>query len=322
MQRRHLLALAAATTLLAPATLVHAQGDRTIRVLVGFPPGGSLDTVARLLAEKMKDELKANLIVENKPGAGGRVAADMLKSAPADGSTIMIAPVVVPVLAPLVFSKLNYNPAIDFAPVGHVASFTFALTVPTALPVKTVAEFVAWVKANPDKANFGSPAPGSLPHFFGEIISRDTQTGLVHVPFSGGAPLMNALLGNQVSAGIDVTLEALENHRAGKVRVIATSGEQRSAMLPDVPTFKEQGYPGIVAAGWFAMYAPARTPAALITAYNRALNKALAQPEVLERFAKFALEPGGGSAADLTRLEQASTARWAPVVKSTGFRGD
>ena len=323
MQRRPLIVLAAltATGLLTPAA-VHAQGDKTIRILVGFPPGGSLDTVARLLAEKMKDDLKANIVVENKPGAGGRVAADMLKSAPADGTVLMVTPVVVPVLAPLVFSKLNYNPAIDFAPVGHVASFDFAFTVPTALPVKTVAEFVAWVKANPDKANFGSPAPGSLPHFFGEIISRDTQTNLVHVPYSGGAPLMNALLGNQVSAGIDVVLEALENHRAGKVRIIATSGDKRSPVLPDVATFKEQGYPGIVASGWFAIYAPAKTPDALITATNRALNKALAQPDVLERFAKFALEPGGGSAADLTRLEQASTARWAPVVKATGFRAD
>lgn len=320
MQRRHLIALAAAGLLTHAAA--HAQADKTIRVLVGFPPGGSIDTVARLLADRMKDELKANIIVENKPGAGGRVAADMLKSAPADGTVLMITPVVVPVLAPLVFSKLNYNPTTDFTPVGHVASFNFAFTVPTALPVKTVAEFVAWVKANPDKANFGSPAPGSLPHFFGEIISRDTQTNLVHVPYSGGAPLMNALLGNQVSAGIDVLLEALENHRAGKVRIIATSGDKRSHALPDVATFKEQGYPGITASGWFAMYAPAKTPEALITAYNRALNRALAQPDVLERFAKFALEPGGGTAADLTKLEQASTARWAPVVKSTGFRGD
>jgi tripartite-type tricarboxylate transporter receptor subunit TctC len=144
----------------------------------------------------------------------------------------------------------------------------------------------------------------------------------VHVPFGGGAPLMNALLGNQISAGIDVVLEALENHRAGKVRVIAVSGDKRSSVLPDVLTFKEQGYPDIVASGWFAMYAPARTPEPLITAYNRALVKALALPDVLERLAKFGLEPGGGSAADLTRLEQSSTARWAPVVKATGFRGD
>jgi tripartite-type tricarboxylate transporter receptor subunit TctC len=145
---------------------------------------------------------------------------------------------------------------------------------------------------------------------------------MVHVPFAGGAALMTALVGGQVSAGIDVVLEALEAHRAGKVRILATSGERRSAVLPDVPTFKESGYPGIVASGWFAMYAPARTPAASIDAINRALNKALAHPEVLDRFGRLALEAGGGSPADLRALEQASTARWAPVVKATGFRAD
>ena len=318
MKRREFTALAAAS--LTP--LAHAQADKTLRVMVGFPPGGSIDVVARVLADKMKDELKANIVVENRAGAGGRLAADLLKSAPADGSVVMITPVVVPVLAPLVFSKLNYNPATDFAPVGHVCNFNFALSIPAALPAKTVTEFVAWLKANPQKANFGSPAAGSLPHFFGEILSREARADMVHVPFAGGAALMTALVGGQVSAGIDVVLEALEAHRAGKVRILATSGERRSAVLPDVPTFKESGYPGIVASGWFAMYAPARAPAASIDAINRALNKALTHPEVLERFGKLALEAGGGSPADLRALEQASTARWAPVVKATGFRAD
>ena len=318
MKRREFTALAAAS--LTP--LAHAQADKTLRVMVGFPPGGSIDVVARVLADKMKDELKANIVVENRAGAGGRLAADLLKSAPADGSVVMITPVVVPVLAPLVFSKLNYNPATDFAPVGHVCNFNFALSIPASLPAKTVAEFVAWLKANPQRANFGSPAAGSLPHFFGEILSREAKADMVHVPFAGGAALMTALVGGQVSAGIDVVLEALEAHRAGRVRILATSGERRSAVLPDVPTFKESGYPGIVASGWFAMYAPARTPAASVDAINRALNKALAHPEVLERFGKLALEAGGGSPADLRALEQASTARWAPVVKATGFRAD
>ena len=318
MKRREFTALAAAS--LTP--LAHAQADKTLRVMVGFPPGGSIDVVARVLAEKMKDELKANIVVENRAGAGGRLAADLLKSAPADGSVVMITPVVVPVLAPLVFSKLNYNPATDFAPVGHVCNFNFALSIPASLPAKTVAEFVAWLKANPQKANFGSPAAGSLPHFFGEILSREARADMVHVPFAGGAALMTALVGGQVSAGIDVVLEALEAHRAGKVRILATSGERRSAVLPDVPTFKESGYPGIVASGWFAMYAPAKAPAASVDAINRALNKALTHPEVLERFGKLALEAGGGSPADLRALEQASTARWAPVVKATGFRAD
>jgi tripartite-type tricarboxylate transporter receptor subunit TctC len=319
MKRRQFTALAAAASLMP---LAHAQADKTLKVLVGFPPGGSIDIVSRVLAEKMKDDLKLNIVIENRAGAGGRVAADLLKASPADGSVVMITPIVVPVLAPLVFSKLNYNPATDFAPVGHVCNFNFALSVPASLPVKNVAEFVTWLKANPQKANFGSPAPGSLPHFFGEMLSRDAKADMVHVPFAGGSALMNALMGGQVSAGIDVLLEALEAHKSGKVRILAISGDKRSAVLPDVPTFKESGFPNIVASGWFAMYAPAKTPAASIEAINRALNKALTHPEVLDRFGKLALEAGGGSAADLTKLEQASTARWAPVVKATGFRAD
>jgi tripartite-type tricarboxylate transporter receptor subunit TctC len=324
---RRLVTLAAVlsatfTALAGFGTTAHAQGDKTVRILVGFPPGGSIDIVARLLADKMKDDLKTNVIVENRAGAGGRIAAELLKSAPADGSTLMITPVVVPVLAPLVFSKLNYNAATDFAPVGHVCNFGFSVTVPTALPVKNVAELVTWLKANPQKANFGSPAAGSLPHFFGEMLSREANADLVHVPFAGGAALLGALVGNQVSAGVDVVLETLEPHKSGKVRVIGTSGDQRSSVLPDVPTLKEQGYPNMVAQGWFAMYAPAKTPPAMIDAMNRALNKALKHPEVLDRFAKLGLDAGGGNPADLTALERSSTARWAPVVKATGFRAD
>jgi tripartite-type tricarboxylate transporter receptor subunit TctC len=324
MNRRKFTTLTAvlAATLAGFGAAAHAQVDRTVRILVGFPPGGSIDIVARLLAEKMKDELKTTVIVENRAGAGGRIAAELLKSAPADGSSLMITPVVVPVLAPLVFSKLNYNPATDFAPVGHVCDFSFAVTVPAALPAKNVPELVTWLKANPQKANFGSPAPGSLPHFFGEMLSRDAKVEMVHVPFAGGAALLSALMGNQVSVGIDVVLETLEAHKSGKVRVIGTSGDKRSSVLPDVPTLKEQGFSNMVAQGWFAMYAPAKTPQPVIDAANRALNKALAQPDVLDRFAKLGLDAGGGSPADLTALERSSTARWAPVVKATGFRAD
>ena len=200
MNRRRLTTLAAvlAATLAGFGTAAQAQGDKPIRILVGFPPGGSIDIVARLLADKLKDELKTSVIVENRAGAGGRIAAELLKSAPADGSTFMITPVVVPVLAPMVFSKLNYNAATDFSPVGHVCNFGFAVTVPTALPVKNVAELVTWLKANPQKANFGSPAAGSLPHFFGEMLGTGASLDLVHVPFNGSAQLISALVGGQI----------------------------------------------------------------------------------------------------------------------------
>ena len=320
--RRHTLATLAALAASTTTPLLRAQTDRPLRILVGFAPGGSADTAARLLAERLGPELKQNVVVENKPGAGGRIAAVELKNAPADGSTLMLAPIVVPVLAPLVFSKLPYDAAADFAPVAHVANFQFGLSVGANHPARTVAELTAWLKANPQQANFGSPAPGSLPHFFGVMLARATGLDLVHVPFNGGGPLMNALVGGQVACAFDTLVDQIELHRAGRVRIIATAGTQRSALLPDVPTFAEAGLAGVQGSSWFALYARSGTAAASITSINAAVNKALADPALRERFAKLGLEPAGGSAADLAALMKRDGDRWAPVVKASGFRGD
>jgi len=322
MQRRTLItSLALATSLLA-AVPASAQSDKTLRVIVGFPAGVSIDVVTRIVAEKMKDELKRPVIVDNRPGAGGRLAAELLKSAAPDGNTVMVTPIVVPVLAPMVFNKLSYNPETDFAPVGKVCDFSFALAVPANSPVKNLKDYAAWLKANPQQANFGSPAAGSLPHFFGVMIGTALKVDMVHVPFNGGAALQSAVLGGHAPAGIDVVMEWQQNAKAGKVTVLATSGAQRSKVMPDVPTFKEQGFPEAVGQGWFAMYAPAKTPTAAIDDINKALNKALATPEVRERFAGLGLDVGGGSAADLQKTMQDDAKRWAPVVKKSGFKAD
>jgi len=319
MLRRNLL-IAAASAL--PVASSFAQTDKTLRILVGFPPGGSLDTVARMLGEKMAVTLGRPVIVDNKPGAGGRIAAELLKNAAADGDTVMFAPIVVPVMAPLVFSKLNYNPQTDFTPVVHAASFHFGLAVSGDAPYKTLSELLAWFRANPAKANFGIPAAGSLPHFFGLMVGNEAKVDIVPIPFQGGAPLLTAIAGNQVACGIDVLGEQLELARAGKIRILASSGSQRSKLVPDVPTFREAGFPTIQAQSWFAMYAPAKTPAALVTALNTAANKALQQADVGERYARLSLELGGGSPADLQKLQVAETARWAPIVKASGFKAD
>lgn len=317
--RRHILAISALTM---ATPIVRAQSDRPIRLMVGFPAGGSIDTVARVLADKMKDDLRQPIVIENKPGAGGRLAAELLKNAAPDSGIYMITPVVVPVLAPLVFSKLNYNPQSDFTPVGHVCNFGFGLSVKADHPAKNVSELITWFKNNSQKASFGSPAAGSLPHFFGLLLGREAQVDIIHVAYNGGAPLQTAVIGDQVPAGIDVVLEWLQNHKAGKVRVIATSGMTRSRALPDVPTFREQGYPNIVGGGWFAVYAPAKAPAAEIERVNRALNKALAMPDVNDKFLSLGLETGGGSPADLIKLMDTDIQRWGPIVKASGFRAD
>lgn len=322
MKRRNLIAAFAMATALATAGTASAQTDRTLRILVGFPAGVSIDVVTRIISEKMKDELKRPVIVDNRAGAGGRLAADLLKAAAPDGNTVMVTPIVVPVLAPMVFNQLSYNPETDFTPVGRVCDFAFALAVPANSPIKNVKEYAAWLKANPQRANFGSPAAGSLPHFFGIMLGNAIGVDMVHVPFNGGAALQSAVLGGHAPAGIDVVMEWQQNAKSGRVNVLATSGSQRSKVMPEVPTFREQGYPDLVGQGWFAMYAPARTPSAQVDEINRALNKALASPEVRERFAALGLEPGGGSAADLQKTMNDDTRRWGPVVRKSGFKAD
>jgi tripartite-type tricarboxylate transporter receptor subunit TctC len=196
------------------------------------------------------------------------------------------------------------------------------LSVPATSPVKNLKDFSAWLKANPQQANFGSPAAGSLPHFFGVMIGSALNVDMVHVPFNGGAALQSAVLGGHAPAGIDVVMEWQQNAKAGKVTVLATSGAQRSKVMPDVPTFKEQGFGDAVGQGWFAMYAPAKTSNAAIDDINKALNKALATPEVRERFAGLGLEVGGGSAADLQKTMQDDAKRWSPIVRKSGFKAD
>lgn len=319
MKIRHaLLALALA----ANAFGASAQIDKPVRLLVGFAPGGSADIAARLLAERMGGDLKQSVIVENRPGAGGRIVAEAIKNAAPDGSQIMLTPIVVTVLAPMVFSKLPYDPVADFAPVAHVANFQFALSVNAQHPAKSMNELVAWYRANPAKANFGSPAPGSLPHFFGVMLAAKSGVPLVHVPYNGGGPLMNALMGEQVSAAMDTMVDQIELARSGRVRLLASSGASRSPLSPDVPTFVEAGLAGVEGTSWFAIYAPAKTPEATVRQLNAAINRALASPELRERYAKLGLEATGGTPADLTARMTQDTARWSPVVKASGFRAD
>ncbi len=327
MKRRSLVSLVISAAMAYAGTAglltsAHAQSVKTLKIIVGVPPGGSLDAVARALAVKMSDDLKRPVIVENKPGAGTRLAAELLKNTAPDGDTVMISPIVTTVLAPLTFSKLNYDAVKDFAPIGHVANFDFGLAVPAESPYKNLAEFLTWMKANPTKANFGMPAAGSLPHFFGLMIGREAKVDIVPVPFQGGAPLLTALAGNQLASGIDVLGEQLELSKGGKLRILASSGAKRSTLTPNVPTFKEQGFGNIQASGWYAMYAPAGTPPALVNTLNAALNKAMAMPDVQASYAKLLLEVGGGSPADLTKLQEADTARWAPIIKASGFKAD
>ena len=259
MKRRTLLQTAAAFS--APAAW--AQADKPpLRILVGFPPGGSADTIARLLAERLPAQLGGQaVVVENKPGAAGRLAIEQLKNAAPDGNTVLVMPSGPVVLFPHVYRKLNYDVNKDLAPISQLASFQFCVVSGPKSNVSTMAEVAARAKADSSTASFGSPGIGTVPHFLGLMIGDAAGVELQHVPFQGGAPAMTALLGGHIGYVLDVVTEALEQHRAGKVRVIAVSGAQRAPQLPNVPTLRDQGV-AMDASAWFAMYGPGTLPAA------------------------------------------------------------
>lgn len=318
---RSWLTLALAVLVAVPA-VAQTTIKGPVRILVGFAAGGSSDIAARLIAEKLKDELALPVIVENKLGAGGRIAAEALKNAPPDGSTLLLTPVVIPVLAPLVYKQLSYDPAKDFAPVAQVATYQFACAVGPQHPARDVAGLIAWLKANPAQANFGSPAPGSLPHFFGLMVGNATGVEMVHVPYKGGAPLATDLMGGQIPVGIDALSDMMELHRAGRIRIIATSGTKRSPLLPDVATFREQGFTSVEGAGWIGVYAPAKTPRAVIDLLSAHMVKIMQMADVRARFLNLGYEPTGTTPEELTAIMAADTARWGPIIKASGFSAD
>lgn len=314
------LVLSSMFAVAALPSLVLAQAQ-PVKILVGFPPGGSADLTARVLADKMKDSLGVPVVVENRPGAGGQIAARAIKEAAPDGNLLMLAPFAVMVIQPMVFSSIKYDTTKDFTPVGNTVTFPLAIAAGPATPARNLRELTDWFKANADKTNFGSPAVGSMPHFLGELLSSRTGVKLTHVAFQGGAPMVNNLLGGQIPIGIDTPAEFAEHHRAGKLRVIATSGAQRAAQFAEVPTFKEQGI-DVDASAWFGLFGPAGMPAAVTDRLNAALQAALKSPDVVERLGKMGLTTSPSTSAEMAqRLAQDKTT-WTPAIKASGFKAD
>jgi tripartite-type tricarboxylate transporter receptor subunit TctC len=262
------------------------------------------------------------VIVENKPGAGGTLAAELLKHAVPDGGTLMISPIAVSVFAPVTHARLRYDPIKDFAPVSLAANFQMALAVGPGSPAKTLHEYITWARANPGNATYGVPLAGGPTHFLGVMLARATGVDLAVVPYKGSAPLTNDLLGGQVPAGISVLSQLLKHHAAGKLRVLATAGSQRSPMAPDVPTFRELGFPAVEGTGWQAFHTSAGTPRPAIDRLSSAIASAIKSPDVSARLQALGLEPVGSTPDELARRVAEDTARWAPIVKASGFRAD
>ncbi|MEI6734156.1 MAG: Bug family tripartite tricarboxylate transporter substrate binding protein [Comamonadaceae bacterium] len=301
-------------------SLAQAQTG-TIKLLVGFPPGGGTDAIARTLADKLKDQLGTTVIVENRAGAGGQIAAQVLKTAAPDGTTFFLSHDHTISILPLVVKNPGFDPARDFVSVVGFATFVNALAVSGGTPAKSMNEYVAWIrKEGAGKGSVGVPAPASVPEFLVKLIGQKYAIDLQAAPYRGSAPMMADMLGNQINAGVASIPDFIENHRAGKVRVVAVLGGARQAALPDVPTFAELGLAGFEDIPYYGIFAPAGTSKAVIDRFADAVAKVIAMPDVHERLTAMGLTVGYMSPQQLASREHAYAQTWARIIKASGFQ--
>ncbi len=320
MYRRPLLAALIATTCAALGLPAAAQDKPPLKILVGFPPGGSADVLARLIGDAIKEDF-SSVIVDNKPGAGGRLALSLTRTAKPDGQTVIVLPSGPMVLFPHVYKKLDYDAVKDFTPISQIARFQFGVVAGPAANVKSIAEMVAKAKADPMGATYGTPGLGTLPHFMGVLLEQSTGAQFTHVPFQGGAPANTALLGGHIGYKFDVVSETAQLHKEGKVRVIGVTGGTRDPQVPEVPTLKEQGI-NMEATAWFAMYGPAGLAPDVRVRLESAVQRAVRQPGLQKRLLELGMEPIGSSSAELAAAQRADLARWEKPIKATGVSLD
>ena len=324
--RRQLILAAGASGLLA-ATGRHAMAQaqiESLKIVTGFPPGGTSDSICRRVAERIAPGYSKTAFVENKTGAGGQIAVQFVKAAAPDGATMLQTPMSMLGIYPHIYKKLPYDPVADLAPVSLGATFDFGFAVGPSVPasVQSLPDFLAWCKANPAQANFGSPAAGSTPHFIGVLLGKSAGVDIKHIAFRGTQPAILDMIGGQLPAVSGPIGEFTQYVAAGKCRLLGASGARRSPFAPNTPTFVEQGFTDFVYNEWFGFYLPARTPADIVGRLNAALRVALAAPETVSGLALMGLEAQSSSPAELAARLKADTERWAPLVKAIGFSAD
>ncbi len=312
--------LAAALALGAPA-LAQEYPSKPVRMLVGFAAGGGTDSVARVFGQKLSEALGQPVLIENRPGAGGNLAAQMTARAPADGYTIHI---VASSFAtnPSLYRNAGYDPLKDFEPVSWVANTPYILEVTPSLPAKTVAELVALAKAEPGKLSYASGGTGAPSHLGVELLKSMAGIDLLHVPYKGGGQALTDLMGGQVQVYLDPIVLAAQNVQSGRTRALAVTSSTRSPVMPDVPTVSESGIPGYEIIGWYAVFAPAGTPRPIIDKLNAKIGEVLAAPEIRSRFLTMGLEPVGKGPEALTAFMQTEIAKWRQVIERSGATVD
>jgi len=323
INRRTLLARASVgATLAALGSAVSAQAAKQLRIVIGFPAGVLTDNVTRALGEELRPSYPGGVIVENKVGAGGRIAAEFVKRADDDGNTILLTPGFVMSIYPHVYSKLGYDPFVDFKPVSAVASFDYAITVGPAVPatVKTLPEFIQWCREDVTRAKYGIPAAGSTSHFIGTLLSKATNISFTMVPYRGGAPLIQDVLGGHIPAIIDPLSNALPHHQSGKLRVLAIAGNKRSPLMPDVPTVVEYKLESLVAKEVFGVFVPSKVSAARVQKLHEEL--AAAVEKVKGKLANMLVNPEKMDPAELGAFTRIEYDRWKAVIAASGFKAE
>jgi tripartite-type tricarboxylate transporter receptor subunit TctC len=298
-----------------------AQGQQPMRIVSGFPPGGAVDALARIFAERFTEALGRTVVVDTRAGASGQIAALAVKAAPPDGNTILVAPDSFAVLYPHTVAKPAYDPLVEFVPVAHVGGYPLAFAVGAGVPAKDVKEYITWAKSNPRNASFGTPGAGSNAHFLGVLIGQTLGLPMVHIGYKGVGPAINDAVGGQVPAVIMPLGTVLAQANAGKLRVLAHSGSRRSDAAPSIATFRELGYP-VEVNGWFGLFAPAKTPAAVTARLNDIVIQSIRNEAVRAKLRSLDLETREMTQAELVAHLKAEYDRWAPVVKASGFTSD
>jgi tripartite-type tricarboxylate transporter receptor subunit TctC len=311
-------ALLAALVFASAAALAQDYPSRPLHLVVTVPPGGAADFIARLIGGKLGDALGQPVIVENKAGASGTIAADAVAKAPPDGYTLLQNSITTHGIGPHLFAKLPYDPVQDFAPVSGLALLPLIMAVNAELPARDVNQFIAYAKTH--SVNFASSGSGGAPHMAGELFKSVTGAPLVHVPYKGSGPAVADLVGGRVQVMFDAAPSLIAHVRSGKLRVLAAASAERNRLLPDVPTFPELGYPQINVSLWYGLLAPAGTPRPVIDKLNRALGEILQAPGVLERLHAQGAEPMRGTPDEFAAFMRAEMAKWAPVVRQANVK--